>query len=31
MKTLNDFAFKRKYKCLQSVGDKLTEIDSLID
>jgi hypothetical protein len=31
MKTLIDFAFKGEYKCLQSVGDKLAEIYSLID
>ncbi len=31
MKTLNDFAPKEDYKLLQPVGDKLAEIDSLID
>jgi transposase, IS5 family len=31
MKTLTDFALKEDYKCLESVGDKLDEIDSLID
>ncbi len=31
MKTLTDFALKEGYKRLQLVGDKLTEIDSLID
>ncbi len=31
MKTLTDFALKEEYKHLQSVGDKLTKIDSLID
>ena len=31
MKTLTDFALKEEYKRLQSVGDKLAEIDSLID
>jgi transposase, IS5 family len=31
MKTLTDFAFKEEYKHLQSIGDKLAEIDSLID
>ncbi len=31
MKTLIDFALKEEYKCLQSVGDKLAEIDPLID
>ena len=31
MKTFTDFALKEEYKCLQSVGDKLAEIDSLID
>jgi len=28
MKNLTDFALKEEYKCLQSVGDKLAEIDS---
>ncbi len=31
MKTLTDFALKEEYKLLESVGDKLAEIDSLID
>ncbi len=31
MKTLTHFALKDKYKYLQSVGDKLAKIDSLID
>ena len=31
MKNLTDFAPKEKYKLLQLVGDKLVEIDSLID
>ena len=31
MKNLTDFALKEEYKRLQSVGDKLAEIDSLID
>lgn len=31
MKTLTDFAFKEEYKRIQSVGDKLSEIGSLID
>jgi IS5 family transposase len=31
MKTLTDFALKEEYKRLESVGDKLAEIDSLID
>ena len=31
MKTLIDFALKDEYKRLESVGDKLAEIDSLID
>ena len=31
MKTLTDFALKEEYKCLQSVGDKLVKIGSLID
>ena len=31
MKILNDFALKEDYKRLQPVGDKLAEIDSLID
>jgi IS5 family transposase len=31
MKTLIDFALKDEYKRLESVGDKLSEIDSLID
>jgi IS5 family transposase len=31
MKTLSDFAPKEKYKRLQLIGDKLTEIDYLID
>lgn len=31
MKTLIDFALKKGYKLLQLVGDKLAEIDSLID
>ena len=31
MKTLIDFALKEEYKRLESVGDKLAEIDSLID
>jgi IS5 family transposase len=30
MKTLIDFALKEEYKRLESVGDKLSEIDSLI-
>ena len=29
--TLTDFALKEDYKRLQSIGDKLAEIDSLID
>jgi transposase, IS5 family len=31
MKTLTDFALKEEYKRLEYVGDKLAEIDSLID
>ncbi len=31
MKTLTDFVLKEGYKCLQSVGDKLAKIGSLID
>ena len=31
VKTLTDFALKEEYKRLQLVGDKLAEIDSLID
>ena len=31
MKTLIDFALKDEYKRLESVGDQLAEIDSLID
>jgi len=31
MKTLTDFALKEECKCLESVEDKLSEIDSLID
>lgn len=31
MKTFTDFAFKEEYKSIQSVGDKLSEIESLID
>ncbi len=31
MKTLTDFAIKEEYKRLESIGDKLAEIDSLID
>ena len=31
MKTLTNFALKEEYESLQSVGDKLAEIDSLID
>jgi IS5 family transposase len=31
MKTLTDFALKEEYKRLKSVGDKLAEIDFLID
>ena len=31
MKTLIDFALKDEYKRLESVGDKLAEIESLID
>ena len=31
MKTLTDFALKEGDKCLLLFGDKLTEIDSLID
>ena len=31
MKIYTDFALKEKYKRLQSIGDKLAEIDSLID
>ncbi len=30
MDIFNDFALKGKYKCLQSVGDELTEIDFLL-
>jgi hypothetical protein len=30
MKTLTYFSHKEVYKCLLLVGDKLTEIDSLI-
>jgi IS5 family transposase len=30
MKALTDFTLKEEYKCPQSVGDKLAEIDSLI-
>jgi hypothetical protein len=31
MKTLTDFALKKECNLLQSVGDKLDKIDSLID
>ena len=31
MKTFTDFALKKEWKSLQSVGDKFFEIDSLID
>jgi IS5 family transposase len=31
MKTLTNFALKEKYKLIQSIGDKLVEIDSSID
>jgi hypothetical protein len=31
MKALTDFALKEEYNRLQLVGDKLDEIDSLID
>jgi len=31
MKTLTDFALKEEYIFLQSVGDKLAKIGSLID
>ena len=31
MKTLTYFALKEEYKSIQSIGDKLAEIDSLID
>ena len=31
MKTLIDFALKDEYKRLESIGDQLAEIDSLID
>jgi IS5 family transposase len=31
MKTFTDFALKQEYKPLQLVGDKLPEINSLID
>jgi transposase, IS5 family len=31
MKTLTDFALTEEYKLLESVGDKLAEIASLID
>ncbi len=31
MKSLTDFALKEEYKHLEFVGDKLAEIDSLID
>ncbi len=31
MKTLTDFTLKEEYKHLESVGDKLVEIDFLID
>lgn len=31
MKTLTDFALKEEYKRLESVGDKIAEINSLID
>jgi len=31
MKTFTDFALKEEHKRLQSVGDKLAGIDSLID
>ncbi len=31
MKTFTDFALKEEYKRLESVGDKLAEIDFLID
>ena len=31
MKNLNDFALKEEFKLLQPIGDKLAEIDSLID
>jgi IS5 family transposase len=31
MKIFTDFALKERYKLLQLIGDKLVEIDSLID
>jgi IS5 family transposase len=31
MKTFIDFALKEEYKRLQSVGNRLAEIDSLVD
>ena len=31
MKTLTDFALEEEYKRLQSVGDKVVKIDSLIE
>jgi hypothetical protein len=31
MKALTEFAFKEEYRRLKSIGDKLTETDSLID
>ncbi|AKB80757.1 Mobile element protein [Methanosarcina barkeri 3] len=31
MKNITDFALKEEYKRLEYVGDKLAEIDSLID
>ena len=31
MNTFSDFALEEEYKRLQSVGDKVVEIDSLID
>jgi IS5 family transposase len=31
VKTVTDFAPGEKYKSIKSVGDKLAEIDSLID
>jgi hypothetical protein len=30
MNIFNDFALKGEYKCLQSAGDELTEIDFLL-
>ena len=31
MSSLTAFALREEYKCLESLGDKLSEIESLID